>query len=191
MFDLELIRLNEIRDERDERDDRVEAVEHSVSDLLAWRTEIDGYVDDIHHDLHRSRSTVTLPQRPPLGLRHESAAAALHSSGFMVDWPHGHRIESIPRERLHGSVTTMVPNPVNGMYPPPNPDPPPDSSAPVRASTRTSDHHSSHHQNLGHLPKMHFPKFDGDDPQYWMTCAHNYFDLYSVDPSMWVKCSTM
>jgi hypothetical protein len=38
---------------------------------------------------------------------------------------------------------------------------------------------------------MHFPKFDGEDPQYWMTCAHNYFDLYAVDPAMWVKCSTM
>jgi hypothetical protein len=24
-----------------------------------------------------------------------------------------------------------------------------------------------------------------------MTCAQNYFDLYAVDPSMWVKCSTM
>lgn len=38
---------------------------------------------------------------------------------------------------------------------------------------------------------MHFPKFDGDDPQYWMTCAQNYFDMYNVDSSMWVKCSTM
>ena len=38
---------------------------------------------------------------------------------------------------------------------------------------------------------MHFPKFDGDDPQYGMTCAQNYFDHYAVDPSMWVKCSTM
>jgi hypothetical protein len=34
---------------------------------------------------------------------------------------------------------------------------------------------------------MHFPKFDGEDPQYWMTCAYNYFDLYSVDPAMWVS----
>lgn len=38
---------------------------------------------------------------------------------------------------------------------------------------------------------MQFPKFDGDNPQHWMTCAHNYFDLYSVHPSMWVKCSIM
>jgi len=38
---------------------------------------------------------------------------------------------------------------------------------------------------------MHFPQFNGEDPQYWMTCAQNYFDMYGVHPSMWIKCSTM
>jgi hypothetical protein len=71
-------------------------------------------------------------------------------------------------------------------YPPPRPpNPTPLQPAPPNPF-------NTHPQpNLSHLPKMHLSKFDGDDPQYWMTCAQNYFDLYGVVVSMWVKCSTM
>jgi hypothetical protein len=49
MANLELIHLAEIHDERD---DRVEELEDAVGDLQSWRQELDGYIDDIHYDLH-------------------------------------------------------------------------------------------------------------------------------------------
>lgn len=44
---------------------------------------------------------------------------------------------------------------------------------------------------MGQLPKMPFPKFDGDNPQLWITQAQNYFEMYCVDQSVWIKCATM
>jgi hypothetical protein len=38
---------------------------------------------------------------------------------------------------------------------------------------------------------MHFPQFDGDNPQLWITHAQNYFEMYFVDASVWIKCSAM
>lgn len=38
---------------------------------------------------------------------------------------------------------------------------------------------------------MQFPKFDGDNPQFWITQAKNYFEMYFVDESVWIKCATM
>jgi hypothetical protein len=197
MEDLELIRLAEIRDERD---DRVEALEGAVGALQSWRTEVDGHIDDVRYDLRRfSKLSTSTPQHPPLRARPELAAAELHPGGFPVDWPSGHRVASTTRVPDYGSVTTIVPSPANGKPPSPNPvvshvhfphhpSRPPNPGHPQHNTTQP---YRSHPPSLGHLPKMHFPKFDGEDPQYWMTCAQNYFDLYAVDPSMWVKCSTM
>jgi hypothetical protein len=38
---------------------------------------------------------------------------------------------------------------------------------------------------------MNFPQFDGDDAQFWITCATNYFEMYSIEPPMWVRVATM
>jgi hypothetical protein len=207
MVDLELIRLAEIHDERD---DRVEATEQAVGDLQSWRLELDGYIDDIRYNLHRlNKSHAMQPQQPSLMARHDSAAAALHSGGSLTDWPNGHRVATTTRASDYGSVTTIVLSPANGTLTQPNfdssqfnphqqPPPCPPNPPPHIHRHPNPPHpappdplHTQFHPNLGHLPKMHFPKFDGDDPQYWMTCAQNYFDLYAVDPFMWVKCSTM
>jgi len=44
---------------------------------------------------------------------------------------------------------------------------------------------------LGRLPKLDFPKFDGDHAQFWITCAVNYFEMYTVEPQMWIRVATM
>lgn len=84
MADLELIRLAEIRDKRD---DRLEVLEGDVGNLQAWRTETDGYTDDIRYDLcrHLPRSPTTRLQHPSLMARRESAAAVLHPGGPTVN----------------------------------------------------------------------------------------------------------
>jgi len=44
--------------------------------------------------------------------------------------------------------------------------------------------------NLGHLPKMLFPQFDGDNPKLWLSRARSHFEMYSVHPSVWVRVAT-
>ena len=41
------------------------------------------------------------------------------------------------------------------------------------------------------IPKMNFPKFDGENPRLWITWCEDYFDLYSVKPAVWIKCAMM
>jgi hypothetical protein len=38
---------------------------------------------------------------------------------------------------------------------------------------------------------MNFPSFDGDSPKLWQKRAEDYFTMYSVDPIVWIKVSTM
>ena len=49
-----------------------------------------------------------------------------------------------------------------------------------------------HHYNAtGKLPKLSFPTFDGTGLKLWITCAEDYFIMYSVHPSVWIQCSRM
>jgi hypothetical protein len=41
------------------------------------------------------------------------------------------------------------------------------------------------------LPKIQFPVFSGDDPQLWRLRCENYFDMYGVESSLWVRVATM
>jgi hypothetical protein len=43
----------------------------------------------------------------------------------------------------------------------------------------------------GHLPKLHFPSFDGEHPKLCIRWAHSYFDMYSVEPHLWIRVSSM
>jgi hypothetical protein len=44
---------------------------------------------------------------------------------------------------------------------------------------------------MGKLPKINFSKFESDNPKLWQTHCENYFEMYIVDPSIWVKVATM
>ena len=44
--------------------------------------------------------------------------------------------------------------------------------------------------SLGHLPKMQFPQFDGDNPKLWLSRAKSHFEMYSIHPSVWVCVAT-
>ena len=54
MVDLELIRIHEINDERD---DMVAAVETAVEELVHWRSEVDGLIDDLRLEVKNLRSS--------------------------------------------------------------------------------------------------------------------------------------
>ena len=107
----------------------------------------------------------------------------------MAARPNGHRVEHHHRENEFGVVTTYTHSPVTGMA---------DSSVPSKLHGTTSDLIQAHnrppdlaHNPTGKLPKMNFPSFDGTDLRLWITCAEDYFQMYSVDPTVWIQCSRM
>jgi hypothetical protein len=42
----------------------------------------------------------------------------------------------------------------------------------------------------GRLPKLHFPMFNGEDRQLWMSRCENYFATYGVESSLWVQVAS-
>jgi hypothetical protein len=44
---------------------------------------------------------------------------------------------------------------------------------------------------MGQLPKLYFPKFDGDNSKLWQAKCENYFGMYTIAPSVCVKVATM
>jgi hypothetical protein len=41
------------------------------------------------------------------------------------------------------------------------------------------------------LPKMNFPRFDGENPKLWQSHYENYFEMYAVESCVWVHVATM
>jgi hypothetical protein len=58
----------------------------------------------------------------------------------------------------------------------------------VGSRTRNSDMPMS---SLGKLPKLPFPVFDGDNPRLWIYRCESYFDMYEVEPEVWVEVASM
>lgn len=38
---------------------------------------------------------------------------------------------------------------------------------------------------------MNFRTFDGENPKLWITRCEDYFDMYAVEPALWIKVSSM
>jgi hypothetical protein len=39
---------------------------------------------------------------------------------------------------------------------------------------------------MGKLPKMNFPRFNGENPKLWQSHCDNYFEMYAVESCVWV-----
>jgi hypothetical protein len=39
----------------------------------------------------------------------------------------------------------------------------------------------------GRLPKLSFPRFDGDNPRHWLSLCFDYFEMYNVLSSVWIR----
>jgi hypothetical protein len=137
---------------------------------------------------HQTSSSLTRAERP-------STTTATHNS----DWANGHRNACQPRE--YGIENSQIPIHLsnNGMHSPYIPQT--HDTRPNRTSwdnhPYTSDAMGGSVQdpnfarNLGNLPKLHFPSFDGGNPKLWQTRCEDYFLMYSVDPRMWIKVASM
>ena len=92
--------------------------------------------------------------------------------------------------RAPGVVTTLAPPPGNGAYNIPSSSSFPHMAVEVGDGERSSIIGSFPPHNWA-LPKLDFPSFDGDNPQFWQSRCEKYFDVYGVQPELWVRVATL
>jgi hypothetical protein len=120
----------------------------------------------------------------------------VHTSlGGAADGPNGHRVKNWNQDCGFGMVFTQIHDQVKGtVYTSP---PPPQSPHTggfyhgqdlFKFSSSTSQ---GSQMQLGKLPMMNFPKFGGDNHKLWKTHCEDYFEMYDVDPLVWVNVSFM
>lgn len=90
--------------------------------------------------------------------------------------------------QAYGVVTTQLPPPVKGTSLTTNLLPVLD----VAQHRCELESRTTHHSSLNwSLPKLDFPTFDGDNPQFWKMCCEKYFDVYGISTELWVRVATL
>jgi hypothetical protein len=117
--------------------------------------------------------------------------SARPTSNQFTDGPVGHRVENTPRDREYGSVFTHTHIPTNGTS-----QTKPNSRNLESLHERQGDHQSGTFGDFarsshGRLPKLQFPVFVGEDPQLWRSRCENYFEMYDVESTIWVRVASM
>lgn len=89
----------------------------------------------------------------------------------------------------HGVVTTLAPPPGKGACSDLTLAP----SSPFLVDQQIGHEHSHHHTLHSNwaLPKLDFPLFEGENPQFWKTKCEKYFAVYGVQPDLWVRVATL
>uniref|UniRef100_A0A0A9TS92 Uncharacterized protein n=1 Tax=Arundo donax TaxID=35708 RepID=A0A0A9TS92_ARUDO len=190
---------------------RIDGVEQSLGECFTtvkaaatsfdeWKLKVDAAVEDLKLEMgilgkHVNR-VVLDHESPSPGLTTQVAAAtATSSAGNSAVGPNGLPGDLYYWGKVFGLVTTLDPSPgkgKNNFNQPPLIEVASDLSC-VKGSCsvgRGSFSLGSQGTN-GRLPKGNFPQFDGENPRLWKSRSEDYFELYNVDPSMWIKVSTM
>jgi hypothetical protein len=117
------------------------------------------------------------------------------TSSVAVAGLNGNRITPSHRDCEFGHVFTQIHNPVKGTIqtnsPPPNVVP--CLELPHGVESLPAPNLLGHEPRvpLGKLPKMNFPKFENGNPKLWQSHCEIYFDMYGVDPEVWVCVAIM
>ncbi|CAN6328732.1 unnamed protein product [Urochloa humidicola] len=184
------------------QDARVTALERASTAYDEWRPDIEGTVDDMRLEVgklnkHWERTVLdhnklpllqnsmqpispVLPQPSPTS----ASAAGRPSAAGDADRPIGHCFVKSNREGEYGSVTTMLHPPDKRTFPGSN------SFHMIPNSVHMPSDKDRYHAS-GKLPKLPFPKFDGENPKLWISRCEDYFDLFDLEPNRWVKIATM
>lgn len=183
---------------------RVRSLEKASSVFDEWRTSMEGTVDDLRLEVgkiakHWERAVVDKSTTMIGVLAPAPHAAERPSAGSTATSPHGHRVDVHHQEDGFGSVTTLIHPPVKGTcsHLPSGSVPLADElrvhalGQPVGTLPGVEAMLPASTTDLGRLPKLNFPVFDGDNPKLWIRCSHDYFELYAVERPVWVKVSTM
>nr|ADX31265.1 unknown [Triticum aestivum] len=185
-----------VNDGRTADEARLEAIQTS---LELWRpavTNLQQQLNELQSQVGRIALHPALadPQQPPV--EQVVHGAPTESAGdFEHHGPSGHGEIDKTGGRAHGVVTTLAPPPVKGAYSSQSiiPASPRGDSGPEAERRGTQDNPFvpfAHHAHWA-LPKMDFPSFDGENPQFWKTKCEKYFDVYGVAPDLWVRLATL
>ncbi|WVZ88489.1 hypothetical protein U9M48_035006 [Paspalum notatum var. saurae] len=179
-------------------EERVGALEHAAAVFDEWRPGMEGMVDDIKLEVnklskHWERAVLDKPLDSKGVLAPSPTAAERPPAGSTAERPYGHRVESAHRDDGYGGVYTMDHHPVKGAYTA-LPSHPPSPHKPLKVGHNSWSSHGAGGSGGGHtgrLPKLNFPVFDGENPKLWLRRSKDYFDLYDVDPNLWIRVAVM
>ena len=178
---------------------RVTTLESSSQDVELWRPQIDSSIDGLYANIQTIRVELAqIETQQPSGN---------HFGGYGVDG-----ILGMPRSMIGLSPATFdntdcsrfgpdaaishrdsgngyhQPNfhcPVTGAWNSPSP---PLFTFPTHCDPRG---HVPLNRQLGRLPKLSFPKFDGTSPKLWQKRCEDYFATYAIEEIVWVRVSSM
>ncbi|XP_073354821.1 uncharacterized protein [Aegilops tauschii subsp. strangulata] len=185
-----------VHDGRAANDARLDAIQQS---LELWRpsvTNLQQQLDELRTQVGR---IALHPMLTASSTSPEDAVVQPVSSPPTDDPGHhgssGHSRNVDSGGSAHGVVTTLVPPPVTGE---PLRPPFPLKSGELGwdlAHTVDLPPQSPHVSFGGHgnwaLPRLDFPSFDGENPQFWKNKCEKYFSVYGVQREMWVRVSTL
>jgi len=167
-----------------------------LSGLEVWRTSAEMATEDLFSQTGRLTSRIQQleaapplppppppprpatapPQPPPRWTNPFDLNLAPHpvtrTSAMTGERPSGHRNDNTHRADGGGILGSHPPRPVTGIAF--VADPPPDHRELARDSSSRNPH----------MPKLHFPVFDGDNPRLWRDRCEMYFEVFSVLPSL-------
>jgi hypothetical protein len=178
-----------------EHDTRVASLQEAVDSFTTWRSEVEPSPTSFQLELtnlntffDREAKVVTTTKSVILPI---GSASAPPLSCARTDDPHGHRVDNFYQDCEFGQVFTQIHDPVKGTITDPHPPPQSTANSALDSPQFHTDPNPSARSPIGRLPKLDFPRFDGDNPKLWQSRCKNYFDMYSVEPSIWIKVATM
>lgn len=177
-----------------QRDDRVAALESAAAAFDGWKPQIESAVESVRMEVgkltkHWERSVKEKSVADPGLIPQPSATSGRFASVDDNNSPDGHRVDTSLRDRGFGSVLTNTHVPAKGTSDPPFPEPK-FHRVHEQSGFRTSSS-SSQSSSMGKLPKLPFPVFSGPNPKLWLSRCESYFEMYQLEPSMWIPVATM
>lgn len=178
-----------------QHEERVAGLETAAAAFENWKPQIESAVEAVKMEVskltkHWDRSVRERSAMDPGLMPHPlSASGRPPPPPDGADGPDGHRMDSSSRDRRFGSVLTYTHVPVKGTLDASPPDP---QFHRVHEQSGHRGSNFSHQSNsMGKLPKLPFPVFVGDNPKLWLSRCESYFEMYHLDPSMWIQVATM
>jgi hypothetical protein len=123
------------------------------------------------------------------------SSAATSSLSDQADVPNGHCVPHSNQDCGIGHANTQFHDPVTGTVSSPPPHPQslvhPQLTLGSDFTNGCPNPNCNARLSMGRLPKIDSPKFDGENPKLWQSRCEIYFEMYSVEPQIWVRVATM
>jgi hypothetical protein len=172
------------------QDERLQSIEAATGGLQSWQQDAEGVLDDMRLKVLKlnkqlDRSLIEQSISAP-GLLSSSSSMEQADQHVTADdkaaRPSGHGAPTSQRENEFGRVYTLTHSPANGT------DPPPKFHGTAYDLWMSRNKPPDPHQwPTGHMPKFPFPTFHGENVRLWISNAEDYFDMYQVEPHLWLK----